>query len=83
MYKYITLAYNTRDVWATPMYIYKNESNNKYYITPMYPVNSKFAGSNLSDSTEYSVIEYPQELTSTNISNNKINYWNQEWTFTL
>jgi hypothetical protein len=83
MYKFITVARNTREVWNTPMYIYKNIENDKYYITRMFPVNSKFAGSNLSDPTEYPIIEFPQELTNENLSNNKINYWNQEWTFRI
>ncbi len=81
MYKYITIAYNTRQAWAVPMYIYQNEGNNKYYISRTYPKYSKFNGDNLNDPTKYSEVDFAKELSDNDIKNGLINYRNQEWKF--
>ncbi len=83
MYKYITIAHNTRQVWSTDMYIYKNNINNKYYISRTYPMYAKFSGELLSDPTDYNLIDFAKEITEDDINKGKTFYWNQEWTFKL
>ncbi len=82
MYKYITIAYNTRQVWAVPMYIYQNE-NKQYFITRTYPKYSRFDGDNLNDPTKYSEIDFAKEISNDDITKGITNYWNQDWTFKI
>jgi hypothetical protein len=83
MYKYITIAYNTRQVWAVPMYIYQHEDNNKYYITRTYPKYSRFDGDNLNDPTTYNEIDFAKEISNDDVKKGFTNYWNQDWKFRL
>ncbi len=83
MYKFISIARNPINVWSTPMYVYQNEENKKYYITRMYPINAKFYGSKLEDLSTYSVLEYPKEISDADIAKKTTTYWNIEWTLKL
>jgi hypothetical protein len=81
MYKYITLARNNSNLWATPMYIYQNIENNKYYITRTFPYKASFTGDELIAPSTYYSIEYPILIDDINKKN--VSYWNQIWTFSI
>jgi hypothetical protein len=83
MYKYITIARSIIDTWGTPMYIYMNEDDKKYYISRMYPVSSTFEGSTIHDKLKYYAVDYPQVISDDDIKKGVTKYWNQSWAFTL
>jgi hypothetical protein len=81
MYKFITVARS--DTMSTSMYIYQNEENNKYYISRMFPPKSTFQGIKLLNNTKFYSIEFPQEISDSDISNKKTTYMNILWNFKL
>ncbi len=81
MYKYITLARNSNDLWATSMYIYQNTENNKYYITRTFPYKAILKGNILEAPNNYYAIEYPMEIND--INKKSVSYLNQIWNFSL
>jgi hypothetical protein len=84
MYKFITVARNTMsDVMPMPMYIYKNEENNKYYISRMYPDKSRFQGEKILNELNFFALEYPQEISASDIANGSTQYWKMTWTFKI
>jgi hypothetical protein len=84
MYKFITVARNTMsDTSPMPMYIYQDEQTNKYYISRMYPTKSVFQGTKLINETKFYAIDYPQEISSDDISKGKTTYWNTIWSFKI
>jgi hypothetical protein len=84
MYKFITVARNTiSDVSPMPMYIYQNEENNKYYISRMYPNKSTFQGETISNELKFYALEYPQEISASDISNGSTQYWKMIWMFKI
>ncbi len=83
MYKYKTLARSIINTWGTPMYIYMNEDDNRYYISRMYPVSSTFEGSAIHDRLKYYALEYPQVIPDEDIEKGVTTYWNQSWSFTI
>ena len=82
MYRYITIARNTRNTWATSMYIYMS-TDNVYVISPTYPFRSNFGGSNIITDTLYDDIEMIQKISPEDITKGITTYWNQEWTFKI
>ncbi len=84
MYKFITVARNINsDTYPMPMYIYKNEENNKYYMSRMYPTKAVFQGQTISTPSDFYSIEYPQEISDSDIKQGKTTYWNMIWEFKL
>ena len=83
MYKFISIARYPSDVWSTSMYIYQNIDTNKYYISRMFPVSSRFLGSNLVDTTNYNLIEYPMEISNDDLNKKTIKYFGLEWKFNI
>jgi hypothetical protein len=84
MYKFITVARNTMsDTSPMPMYIYKNEDNNKYYISRMYPDKAVFQGSTLVNPAKFYAIDYPQEISDNDIKQGRTTYWSMIWTFKI
>ena len=84
MYKFITVARNTvSDVSPMPMYIYQNEETNKYYISRMYPNKSIFQGDTILNKLKFYALEYPQEISETDVKNGTTLYWNMTWIFKL
>ena len=95
MYRYITIARNTRNTWATSMYIYivamqqidpkghMNTIDNVYVISPTYPFRSSFGGSNIITDTLYDDIEMTQKISPEDITKGITTYWNQEWSFNI
>ena len=81
MYRYVTTARNTRNTWATSMYIYIS-TDNVYVISPTFPFRSNFGGSNIIADTLY-IIEMVQKISQEDINKGITTYWNQEWTFTI
>ena len=81
MYKFITLARNSSNLWATPMYIYQNTENNKYYITRTFPYKAIFKGDELVAPAPYYNIEYKMEIVD--INKKTVSYWNQIWNFSI
>jgi hypothetical protein len=82
MYKFITVARNIMsDTYPMPMYIYKNEENNKYYISRMYPSKSIFQGQTISNQSKFYSLEYPQEISDNDLKQGKTTYWSMTWTF--
>jgi hypothetical protein len=84
MYKFITVARNTLNELALiPMYIYQNEDNKKYYISRMYPTKSIFQGTKILNDLKFFAIEYPQEVSDSDIKNGKTQYYNMTWSFSI
>jgi hypothetical protein len=84
MYKFITVARNTMsDTYPIPMYIYQNEENNKYYISRMFPTKATFQGSNLVSLSKFYTIEFPQEISDSDIKQGKTTYWSMVWIFKI
>jgi hypothetical protein len=84
MYKFITVARNmTDDTSPMPMYIYQNEQNNKYYISRMFPTKAIFQGTKLINENKFYAIDYPQEISSEDISKGKTVYWKTMWSFKM
>jgi hypothetical protein len=84
MYKFITVARNTdTETSPMPMYIYQEDKTGKYYISRMYPTKAVFQGIKLVNDTKFYAIEYPQEISTTDIKNGKTKYWDIIWTFKI
>jgi hypothetical protein len=84
MYKFITVARNVNDdTYPTPLYIYQNEDNNKYYISRMFPNKSKLEGKSILNPSKFFTIEYPQEISDDDIKKGKTQYWNMIWKFKI
>ncbi len=84
MYKFITVARNIlSETYPIPMYVYQNEDNNKYYMSRMYPDNSKFEGKSLLNQNKFYSLEYPQEISEDDLKKGKTEYWKMTWTFKI
>ncbi len=83
MYRYITTARNTRDTWATAMYIYIVPSDNFYVISPTFPFRSSSGGNNVILDTLLNDIDMAQKIPPEDITNGLTKYWNQDWKFTI
>lgn len=84
MYKFITIARNNmNDTYPTPMYIYQNEENKKYYMSRMFPTKATFQGRKIINTTNFYAIDYPQEISDKDIKEGKTTYWNMTWLFNI
>jgi hypothetical protein len=72
MYKFITIAY-----------IYMDTNTNKYYITLNYPKYAVFNGAGITDKTIYPLIGDGLLLTEENLTNGKVSFFSQEYSFKI
>jgi hypothetical protein len=83
MYQFISVARSLSDTIPSPMYIYINEDDNKYYISNMYPRGAVFQGSKLTAGPKYYNVDNGQLISTNDIKNGKTTYWNIDFKFKI
>jgi hypothetical protein len=49
----------------------------------MYPYKSTFQGESISNELKFYALEYPQEISETDVKNGSTLYWNMTWVFKI
>ena len=83
MYKFITIARHVSQAGVNPTYIYMDTNTNKYYITLNYPKYAVFNGAGITDRTTYPLIGDGLLLTEENLTNGKVSFFSQEYSFKI